>query len=101
MEHQYDVVIDRGAIALVPVPEHRAWIDSKTRPMLDTWPRLARALGAANRAQESVAEYLARVDLPLDEPAATRLSQLDERALVRAAYTSLAQATRTDVPRVA
>jgi monoamine oxidase len=59
------LALDGGAIHLVAVPEHRVSVDSKVRPLLDTWPRFARALAGARDAppRESVAQYLARTSL--------------------------------------
>ena len=59
------LALDGGAIRLVAVPEHRVCVDSKVHPLLDTWPRFARALTGARDAPsgESVAQYLARTSL--------------------------------------
>jgi monoamine oxidase len=56
------LALDGGAIPLVAVPEQRVSVDTEVRPLLDTWPRFARALARARDAPstESVAQYLAR-----------------------------------------
>ena len=59
------LALDGGAIRLVAVPEQRVIVESEVCPMLDTWPRFARALAPARNAPstESVAQYLARTSL--------------------------------------
>jgi len=59
------LALDGGAVRLVAVPEHRVSIDARVQPLLDAWPRFARALAGARDAPsaESVAQYLARTSL--------------------------------------